>query len=280
VISFRYALASLAHRHTEQLVNATLLAFARASRDKAPHEPAADDVAVMDRIADASMAAYRGLIDEPSFWEWFLLATPVEHIGGLPIASRPVSRSGGRLEFESMRAIPWVFSWTQTRYIVPGWFGVGHALKTELEDPLVLKHLQQRYRDWPFFRIVIDNAQREMARVRLGISARYSALAGSDTSHHDRIAEDYRIAGEAILTISQRKQLGEFNAVIEKSIALRNPYTDVLNLIQIELLRRYRELPVDTDKSADAAANDTRAAIRYLIFLSLNGIAAAMQSTG
>jgi phosphoenolpyruvate carboxylase len=270
VISFRYALPALAHRHTEQLVNATLLAFARVQDGRGDPEPGELDSRIMDRIASSSMDAYRGLIDEPSFWDWFLRATPVEHIGGLPIASRPVSRSGGRLEFESLRAIPWVFSWTQTRYIVPGWFGVGEALTAALDDPELEQHMQQRYREWPFFRVVIDNAQREMARARLEIAHRYALLAGDDMQHHDRIAADFAAARAAILRISGQKELLDFNAVIEKSIAVRNPYTDVLNLIQIELLERYRS--ADTD--------DRRAAIRYLIFLSINGIAAAMQSTG
>lgn len=275
VISFRYALPALAHRHTEQLVNATLLAFARVQDGNGDSEPTDDDRRIMGSIAQSSMDAYRDLIDEPTFWDWFLRATPVEHIGGLPIASRPVSRSGGRLEFESMRAIPWVFSWTQTRYIVPGWFGVGHALDVALQDPATAKHLMQRYKDWPFFRVVVDNAQREMARARLEIARRYSLLAGDDTSHHDRIAADFAAARTAILRISGQNELLDFNAVIEKSIALRNPYTDVLNLIQVELLKRYRA--VDGQAPDDDAR---RTALRYLIFLSINGIAAAMQSTG
>jgi phosphoenolpyruvate carboxylase len=272
VISFRYALTGLAHRHTEQLVNATLLAFARVRDGKGDAQASDRDVAIMDSISHASMAAYRGLIDDPTFWDWFLAATPVQHIGGLPIASRPVSRSGGRLEFENLRAIPWVFSWTQTRYIVPGWFGVGEALTAALADADTAAHLQDRYRDWPFFRVVVDNAQREMARARLGIARRYSELAGTDTSHHDRINADFEAARAAILRVTGQKDLLDFNAVIEKSIALRNPYTDVLNFIQLELLKRYRAVGEDGEAQ--------QAALRHLIFLSINGIAAAMQSTG
>jgi phosphoenolpyruvate carboxylase len=280
VISFRYALTGLAHRHTEQLVNATLLAFARVHDGRGDPDASAEDARLMDSIAAASMDAYRGLIDEPTFWDWFLAATPVRHIGGLPIASRPVSRAGGRLEFESLRAIPWVFSWTQTRYIVPGWFGVGRALTDALKDPDTAERLASRYAEWPFFRVVVDNAQREMARARLEIARHYSDLAGTDPSHHNRIADDFTAARDAILEITRQKSLLDFNAVIEKSIALRNPYTDVLNFIQLELLSRYRKATATpTGKATDAgqAHLDT---LKHLIFLSLNGIAAAMQSTG
>jgi phosphoenolpyruvate carboxylase len=279
VISFRYALTGLAHRHTEQLVNATLLAYARVHDGHGDAGASEKDVAIMDSIARASMDAYRGLIDDPTFWDWFLAATPVQHIGGLPIASRPVSRAGGRLEFESLRAIPWVFSWTQTRYIVPGWFGVGRALTDAVADPTLADYLAQRYQQWPFFRVVVDNAQREMARARLEISRHYSDLAGSDTSHHDRIEQDFNAARDAILKITGQKNLLDFNAVIEKSIALRNPYTDVLNFIQLELLKRYRASAGTTD-GAGSTANESADTLKHLIFLSINGIAAAMQSTG
>jgi phosphoenolpyruvate carboxylase len=306
VISFRYALPDLAHRHTEQVVSATLLALAgsrarsvdggarassaalstdRASPEAASYSPSAADADLMDRIASLSMEAYRALIDDPAFWDWYVRATPIEQISLLPIASRPVSRSGGDVDFGGLRAIPWVFAWTQTRYLVPGWYGVGAALAEVGE----VERLKELYRVWPFFHAVVDNAEREMARARLEISARYARLAEevgdsgqSDVPRldspeadpnafgfHERIAHDFAVARETIFRITGQPALLESSPVIQKSIALRNPYTDVLNLLQVELLARIRK-----------GSGDDGEALRQLALQSLNGIAAAMQSTG
>jgi phosphoenolpyruvate carboxylase len=284
VISFRYALQDLAHRHAEQLVSATLLSITGSADDDdaAPAEGRRE--ALMQRIADASMRAYRALIDDPAFWDWYIRTTPIEHISHLPIASRPVSRgSGGDVDFEGLRAIPWVFAWTQIRAIVPGWYGIGAALADVTAgtaagsgDGQTATDVATLYREWPFFRAVVDNAQREMARARPEIASRYAAAAGADAGNaadadriYARILDDYRAARQAILDITGQAELLDNNPVIQKSIALRNPYTDVLNLLQVELLRRWR---VGQESECDT--------LRDLLFLSINGIAAAMQSTG
>jgi phosphoenolpyruvate carboxylase len=273
VISFRYALPEIARRHLEQLVSAMLVAFGSEGHD-APRRDAGRPEELMETIARRSMAAYRELIDHPGLWRWYIHVTPIEQISRLPIASRPVSRkSASEVDFEGLRAIPWVFAWTQARYLVPGWFGVGTALKQTMEsDPGAEEALRGLHRDWPFFDAVLESAQREMARARLPISERYARLdpsAGKGTDYHRWITEDFERARDAILTITGGGELLENSPVIRKSIALRNPYTDVLNLLQIELIRRTREGP-----EAD------REELRHDIFLSINGIAAAMQSTG
>jgi phosphoenolpyruvate carboxylase len=233
------------------------------------HEEAA--WALMDDISTASMRAYRELIDGDGFWPWYIRATPIEQISRLPIASRPVSRkNAAQVDFEDLRAIPWVFAWTQTRYIVPGWYGVGHALAVALRQDAALDTLRRLYGEWPFFAAVVNNAQREMARTRLEIAERYARLGSADdATYHERIAADFADALTAILRITDQTGLLDGSPVIRRSIELRNPYTDVLNLIQVELLRRYRE-----------AQEEDREALRQLLFLSINGIAAAMQSTG
>ena len=271
VISFRYALPDLAHRHAEQLVNALLLATAQSAGplDAEPAGPLAG--ALVDTIARASMRAYRELIEDPQLWQFYIRSTPIEHISRIPIASRPVSRTAAsEVRFEDLRAIPWVFAWTQTRYVVPGWYGVGRGLDTVLADAGNLERLRRMYEQWPFFRNVIENAQREMARARMEIAERYARLDESNgMACHARIAEDFARARAGLLQITQQNELLDNSPVIQKSIALRNPYTDVLNLLQIELLRRYR-----TAREAESAS------LRRLVFLSINGIAAAMQSTG
>ncbi|RMF81514.1 MAG: phosphoenolpyruvate carboxylase, partial [Planctomycetota bacterium] len=160
VITFRYAMPEIARRHLEQIVSAMLVATAGA-RGAGEHPDEADQ-ALMDRLAQASMQAYRRLVHNERFWSWYTNVSPVAHISRLPIASRPVSRATGTIELHGLRAIPWVFAWTQMRYNAPGWFGVGSALDDELrERPETLERMRRLYREWSLFRTLIDNAQQE-----------------------------------------------------------------------------------------------------------------------
>ncbi|NNF59261.1 MAG: phosphoenolpyruvate carboxylase [Rhodothermaceae bacterium] len=276
VISFRYAHPGIARRHLEQIVHAQLGALAeapaQASREQAYEGPTVDPQrALMQQIADRSMDAYRALIDAPDFWPWYLAATPIEHIAGLPMASRPVSRkAASEVDFEGLRAIPWVFGWTQPRYTVPGWYGVGQGLANALAaDAEAAGELQAMHADWPFFQAVAGNALREMARARFVIARRYAAMA--DEPVHETLVDEFERAERALLRITGQERLLAHSPVIEKSIRLRNPYTDVLNLVQLDLMRRWR---------AGGADGEAAEALRAALFVSLNGIAAAMQSTG
>lgn len=268
VISFRYANPDIAHRHIEQVVNAVFRTTAKASYANQTVWQQFPGVAdVIHTIATDSMKAYRELIDHKGFWSWYTSITPIEHISRLPIASRPVSRkTGSEVDFNSLRAIPWVFAWTQVRYNVPGWYGIGNALTTAV-DRHGLKLFQDLYSEWPFFKAVIDNAQREMARAHLKAATWYGN--GRPSHFHDRIVAEYQSASDVINAITSQSHLLENTPVIRKSIRLRNPYTDVLNLSQVELMRRW-ETATDADKET----------LRHILFLSINGVAAAMQSTG
>jgi len=271
VISFRYGLPEIARRHLEQIVSAVLLATAKGPLQE--ERPEATQVhALMASLAEDAMQTYRALLGTPGLWPWYTHVTPIAHISRLPIASRPVSRkSDSEVDFEGLRAIPWVFSWTQTRYIVPGWYGVGRALDTALKEaPSHLELLQNLYAQWPFFRAVVDNAQLEMSRARLEIARLYADLAApEDPPLHDVLALDFDLARAAILRITGQAALLDNSKAVQRSIALRNPYTDVLNLIQIALIRRFRK-----------ASEAEQPALRRALFLSINGLAAAMQSTG
>lgn len=265
VITFRYAHTDLARRHLEQIVNAALLASAgSAAEDREPEELPP----LMDELSQASMRAYRTLVDDPDFWPWFVASSPLLHIGALPIASRPASRSGS-LSFETLRAIPWVFSWTQMRYNVPGWFGLGAAFEEHvLGDPSRLDLCRRAYRAGGFFASFIDNAQQEMARARLPVARAYS---GADARRiHDAIAAEFDRARTAVLAVTGQRELLDNNPVIQDSIRQRNPETDLINALQVELLHRAR----------DAASDQERLQVQALILLSVNGLAAAMQSTG
>jgi phosphoenolpyruvate carboxylase len=224
-------------------------------------------VKLMERMANESMTAYRDLIDDEEFWPWYTTITPIEHISRLPIASRPVSRSGAdAADFGNLRAIPWVFAWTQVRYNVPGWYGIGNVLNELIsENEEIVEKLKKWYEEWIFFKTILDNAQREMARTHLQTAEVYDI---SDKDKFDnQIRDDFSKAEQAILKITDQSVILENSSVILKSIHFRNPFTYPLNLMQVELLERWRE-------------NKQNDELRDALFLSINGIAAAMQSTG
>ena len=224
----------------------------------------------MDDLARRSRTTYRGLIDDPAFWPAFVERSPVLFIGELPIASRPVSRTGGAVTFDDLRAIPWVFSWTQMRYNAPGWYGIGTALgDLVLDREEALHRCRDAYAAGGFLRAFIDNAQQEMARARLEVAAWY--LAEGAPGIHRALVEEFRRAEEAVLRITGQQRLLDNNPVIQRSIEVRNADSDPINALQVELLRRWREAGPDSAE---------REELTTLILLSVNALAAAMQSTG
>lgn len=265
VISFRYSMPELAHRHLEQIVSSVILSVGSAHSSLE-----AQDLKELKNLAEVARLKYRSLIDAPGFWEWYVGITPIKFISSLPIASRPVMRAGSNLEFENLRAIPWVFSWTQTRYNVPSWFGIGSAFSQLFEsDQTALMRMQRLYKEKVFFQALIDNAQQEMARARLIIAEQYN-FDGSE-QFHKMIEEEFEKTASVILLITNQKELLDNNPVIKKSIATRNPYTDALNLIQSDLLKRARA----------ATKNDLEISeLREAIHISISALSAAMQTTG
>ena len=263
VITFRYALPDMARRHLEQIVNAALLASSgvcETDRDE-PFE----DIAL--ELARSAKDAYRALIDDERFWPWFVAASPIEHIGALLIASRPVSRAtGSALTFETLRAIPWVFSWIQMRALVPGWYGVGSAIAnaTNAQRRQLADHAHR-----PLISTILENASQELARARMPILERYAARAPEGRSMFERIKNEYDLAVGGILAATGNTDLMAHSPVVGRSIHERNPMTDMLHLSQIELLERFKH-----------ADEDQRAQIAPVIQASINAIAAAMQSTG
>lgn len=268
VISFRYSLPSITRRHLEQIVNAMI----RVTVSEKRFDPMDEEIfnKVMNVVANQSMQAYRNLIDDEDFWDWYTDITPIEHISRLPIASRPVSRKGGKAaDFENLRAIPWVFAWTQVRYNVPGWFGIGGILNQMIEsgEGDMLATFRSWYKNWIFFKTILDNAQREMARTHLPTAGVYNN--SSDKKFNKLIVDEYKKAEEAILKITGQEHILDNSKVIRNSIRFRNPFTYPLNLMQVELLNRWQEKDGEDEET-----------LRNALFLSINGIAAAMQSTG
>lgn len=268
IISFRYSLPDITRRHLEQVVNAVVRVTAGEGQ-KAIKDGDETQV-IMNRIANGSMEEYRKLIDDPEFWSWFKTITPVEHIGNLPIASRPVSRGGENgLQFENLRAIPWVFGWTQVRYNVPGWYGLGTVLEPMLdENPELIDTFKKWYKEWSFFGIIMDNAQREIARTHILTTEMYTAR--GDDRLHKLILKDFKKTHDIILKITEQDKVLDMRKVIQNSIKFRDVFTYPLNLLQIELLNRWDQAESDEELKD----------LKQALYLSINGVSAAMQSTG
>jgi phosphoenolpyruvate carboxylase len=277
VISFRYGLPPIAHRHLEQIVNASLIAVSPARTQKAAENVEPEEwLTAMRSMAANSREIYRQMVhDDPEFWQFYAEATPIKYISRLPIASRPVSRSGSKLAtVDDLRAIPWVFAWVQCRYVVPGWYGLGVALEQFVaENPQNADLLKEMYQNWRFFRAVIDNAQLELTRAHLSTAVWYAARLkriGEERigkKFHTLISEEHARTVNHVLDLTSQTQLMTHASVVRNTVALRNPAVAPLSLLQVALM--------DAQESEGEKPTWNEA-----ILLSITGIAAAMQSTG
>ncbi len=268
IIASRYSNPDIAYHRLEQITNAVLLA-------SAPN-PAAKEIpsswrSTMDAMGDVSIKAYRKLVYEtPGFLDFWHAATPIDEISRMHIGSRPPSR-GGSAEVGKIRAIPWVFSWMQTRCNLPGWYGLGSAL-TSISD---MELLRQMYTDWLFFKNVIDNVESSLVKADMDIAALYAALVPDQAlaaAIFGEIRAEFERTCQAVLAISGHKEMMDSDLLTKESVRLRNPYVDPLNYIQVEMLRRLRALP---DPKAPEAQP-----LRDIIVLTINGIAAGLRNTG
>jgi phosphoenolpyruvate carboxylase len=263
-ISFTYGLHGLAERNLEAFVAATLLTAVPAAAGSRP--PAPGSIELMGGLAATAEAAYRALVwQEPDFPAFFRSLTPVDELALLEIGSRPVTRpeTADRGEIEALRAIPWVFAWTQTRCLLPAWYGCGSAFASA-----PLESLRTLYRDWPFFGSLVDNLEMTLAKTSLEIAASYLRLVPASDARSRLwalIEAEHARTLEAVLGIVESDQLLDRHPVLQRSIRLRNPYVDPMNAIQVELLAAHR--------AGDQTA--TRPLLR-----SIAGIAAALRNTG
>jgi len=274
VISSRYQDPELARRHLEQVTYGALLAIYYAEHpDPIPPEW----VATMEAIAERGFAAYRALVyEDPDFLTFWAQATPIAEISKMKVGSRPAYRRQTRTVHD-LRAIPWVFSWMQSRFVLPGWYGLGSALQAMLErGDAVRDLLRQMYRGWPFFQTTLDNAQQSLAKADLGIARCYATLVEDDAIRERifaTIEAEFRRTCDAILTITGQANLLDNEPVLQKSIRLRNPYVDPLNYIQVEMIRRLRACQRTGDSAEEAA-------LRRMIELTINGVSAGIRNTG
>ena len=260
-ISFKYGLRGLAHRNLEGALAATLLAaFPDAVRTSTP--PGAE--ALLETMSQRAHDAYRGLVWEDSrFAAFFRSFTPVEELALLEIGSRPSRRAGGG-DLTRLRAIPWVFAWTQNRCLLPAWYGCGTAFETGGAS-----ELRDLYRRWPFFRSLVENLEMTLAKSSLPVAEEYLELV-DDTALWPLIAAEHERTTAAVLEIVEARSLLDRQPVLQRSIRLRNPYVDPMNAIQVALLGRYRG-------TADEAERER---VRQPLRRSITGIAAALRNTG
>ncbi len=269
VLADRYDDPAIAHRHLEQVVWSSLIACG-----EPPEAPRDEFIAVLRRLDQASFRAYRQLVEQPHFVDFFRRATPIAEVEQLPMGSRPARRQGGN-GLQDLRAIPWVFAWTQCRCLLPAWYGLGTAMEESCTEPESLKQLRSMYSQWQFFRATIDNAELALAKTDLRIGEAYAELVeDSDvlTRISAMISAEFTRSREAILAITENKALLDGTPWLQESIRVRNRYIDPLNLIQVELLRRARR-----ESKSDAAPSEE---LQHLTRLTIKGLAAGMRTTG
>ena len=270
MIADRYGSSGIAERHLEQIVNAVL----RNSVMVENSEPQPQWTALLDTLAASARERYRALVyNDPDFLTYFEQATPIAEIGQLKIASRPARRSEGKpVGIDQLRAIPWVFSWMQSRHTLPGWFGLGSAVANHLaQHPADAQVLRTMYLEWPFWTTLVDNAQMILAKADLTIARVYADLVANPTIG-DRIygviAEEYRLTRDAVLAMTGQQELLDNMPVLQRSIQQRNPYVDPLSFIQLVLLERLR------------AGGEPRQQLLNGVLESINGIASGLKNTG
>jgi phosphoenolpyruvate carboxylase len=268
IIASRYSNPDIAYHRLEQITHAVLLA-------SAPN-PAAKEIpavwrSTMATMGSTSIAAYRKLVYEtPGFIDFWRAATPIDEISRMHIGSRPPSRSGSA-EVTKIRAIPWVFSWMQSRYNLPGWYGLGAGLSAGADPEL----LREMYAKWPFFKSIINNVESSLVKADMDIAALYAELVPDRalaTQLYGSIQAEFERTWNAVLSISGHKEMMDSDPLTKESVRLRNPYVDPLNYIQVDMLRRLRALP--DPGSAEAQP------LRDVIVLTINGIAAGLRNTG
>jgi len=235
-----------------------------------------DHVGAMHELATMGEQAYRRLTEEtPGFLDYFYEATPVDAIALLNIGSRPSHRQKADRSRTSIRAIPWVFGWAQTRHTVPAWYGIGTALETwRRRSPNGFQTLRTMYAEWPFFRALLSNTQMALFKADMDMAREYAALCDNEAVAervYGTIRDEYHRAVQEVLAIVGTRQLVDDNPALALSLSRRNPYLDPLNHIQITLLRRHRD-----PKLSDAQ----RELWLYPLLQSINAIAAGMRNTG
>ena len=265
VIFARYGNPRIAVRHLEQVTSAVLLADTQevGERNAKAAQRFADLGAAM---ADASRTSYRALVETEGFADFFARVSPLEELSDLSLGSRPARRSSSaQRSLADLRAIPWVFAWSQTRCNLTGWYGLGAGLEA-VDD---VEALRTAYGEWPLFTALIDNAEMSLAKTDRGVAEAYLAL-GDRPDLTERILDELDRASQLVLAVLQQERLLERRRILGAAVDLRNPYVDALSHLQLRALTALR-------KGAD---DDAAERLRRLLLLTVNGVAAGLQNTG
>ena len=260
----------LARRNLDTVLAAVLEASVSEDHEDLPEQW----TRALGEISAAAHEAYRALVyEDEDFLSFFSEASPIDEISLLNMGSRPARRAG-RPDVSSLRAIPWVFAWTQNRFLLPSWYGAGTALQSRARHREDLEVLREMYQRWPFFRTLMGFMQMTLAKSDLRIAHTYTDLVEDERIRDrlwTRIAEEHAACVEAVLLITENESLLDDSPVLQRSIRLRNPYVDPLSYIQVNLLRRLRGLPEDSPE---------RAAVLETLLLTVSGISSGLLNTG
>ncbi len=292
MLSFKYGLHEIALRNMELVVAGVVqssIPDEHILETQVHPTPTARWEEMMSALSASAHSHYRQLIyQDPAFLTFFEEATPILEIGWLNIGSRPARRTQNRT-IEELRAIPWVFSWMQSRYVLPSWYGVGSALEAYVaENPERLSELQQLYKQWPFLRAFLDNLQMTLSKADMHIAQSYATLVKDEAIREHiarKIQREYERTRLMVLSIVGGKELLDNAPVLQESIRRRNPYVDPLSYFQVVLLRRLRALGgplqlAEHDQEHATPEQRERARLTYAVLLTINGIAAGVRNTG
>lgn len=275
VLTSRYSMEGIAYRSLEQATSALVKAAYLAKHPTLDQSADAQWEEILPSISETAQTKYQDLIfRDPGFMTFFKESTPLSEVGELNIGSRPSKRKNSE-RFEDLRAIPWVFAWTQSRYLLPAWYAAGTAFEQYVAgDPAKLETLRRMYRDYSFFATLVDNLQMALAKADLLIARQYADMIKDDeirTRIFTLVQEEYDLTKRILLEITGQEEILDNVPVIQESIRLRNPYVDPLSYLQVQLLSELRQ-------RRDEGEDDTE--LLREVLLTINGIAAGLRNTG
>ncbi|MBX9953041.1 MAG: phosphoenolpyruvate carboxylase [Candidatus Obscuribacterales bacterium] len=278
VIAAKYAMNDIAVRNFDRLAAAVIEA-SLGSFDEQSELAYKERMPLLESLSARSFAVYRKLVyGSKNFIEFFNQTTPLPEIGELRMGSRPARRKSGSQSIDDLRAIPWVFAWTQSRFMLPGWYGFGSAFQQVTEgDPSALETMRTMYSDWPFFEGLVKKIETALSVADLDIARYYADNLVQSKELRDeffsRIEEEFQWTRDAILSISQQSELLDNTQYLRKSIELRNPYVDPVSYLQVQFLKKVRGIDAQSEISE-------RQLLLDYVLMSINGVASGLQSTG